>query len=281
MKTLVKNLDRPVVAWFAVLHAVALVAPFYFFSWGAVAAGAALYVVCGLFGITLGYHRLLAHRSFKTPRWVERTLATCGVLAMQKSPLDWVAHHRMHHAGVDGDHDPHDARRGFWYSHIGWMILKESKEKDPRTMRKFARDIVADPYLDALSSLPLQIGMQVALAGLLFFAGGIDYVVFGIFVRLAVLYHATWLVNSAAHKWGYRSFDSPDRSRNCWWVALIIFGEGWHNNHHARQDVARAGLRWWEIDMTFAVLRVLERLGLAWDIRSPERKPEKSTYSAA
>jgi stearoyl-CoA desaturase (delta-9 desaturase) len=225
-----------------------------------------------MFGITLGYHRLLTHRSFKAPRWVERVLATCGTLALQRSPLEWVGHHRMHHAGVDTPKDPHSARQGFWWSHVGWLVFYQPELHDYARLRKFARDIVADPYLDALTPLLVQVASQGALAALLYALGGMPFVTWGVFVRLVVVYHITWLVNSATHKWGYRTYATDDLSTNNWWVAVLAFGEGWHNNHHAAQDVAPAWRRWWELDPTWMVLWAMRGLGLAWDVRMPARE---------
>src|SRR5262249_26302397 len=139
--------DKAIISWFIVVHALALIGPVFFFSWGPFAVFIALYFVTGLFGITLGYHRLLAHRSFKAPRWVERALAVCGVLALQRSPLEWVGHHRMHHAFTDTPKDPHDANEGFWWSHMGWMCHQNPEITDVNKLRKFARDIAADPFM--------------------------------------------------------------------------------------------------------------------------------------
>lgn len=270
------RIDPIITPWFVVVHVVALVGPFFYTSWGAVAVAFALYLVTGLFGITLGYHRLLTHRTFKAPRWVERVLGTCGMLAMQRGPLDWIAHHRMHHAGVDTDADPHNARRGFFWSHIGWLVYYQPEIHDPVRLRKFARDIVADPYLYALTPLWVQVVSQAALGALLWLVGGLDYVVWGIFVRLFVVYHITWLVNSATHLWGYRSYETLDLSTNCWWVGLLAFGEGWHNNHHSEQDAAPAWRRPWEIDVTWYVIRIMAALGLAWDIKMPRLAPSRA-----
>ncbi len=266
------NMDWFVTSWFVILHLIALIGPFYLFSWGAVATGFALYIVTGMLGITLGYHRLLTHRSFKSPRWVERVLATCGVLALQGSPLDWVAGHRMHHSFVDDGKDPHNARRGFWWSHIGWMCRINPDIRDRDRLKKFARDVVADGYLNWLTGAIPQLFIQIATGLILLAVGGWSYVVWGIFVRLAVTYHVTWFVNSASHKFGYRNFETGDLSTNCWWVGILAFGEGWHNNHHAYPDVARAGLKWWEFDLTYMTIRLMKVFGLAYDIKLPTDK---------
>jgi len=263
------RLDWFIVAWFVVLHVVAIIGPFYFFSWGALLTAVALYFITGMLGITLGYHRLLTHRSFKAPRWVERTLGTMGVLALQRGPIEWVATHRMHHSFVDDARDPHNARQGFWWSHLAWMCVPNPDLRDIVHQRKFARDIVADPYLNWLSGDLPQILVQVSLGVILLAIGGWNYVIWGIFVRCAFVYHVTWFVNSATHQYGYRNFETKDLSTNNWWVALLAFGEGWHNNHHAYPDVAQAGIKWWEFDLTFLVIRLMSKLGLAYEIKLP------------
>jgi fatty-acid desaturase len=264
-----QKIDWPIAIWFIVLHAIAIIGPFYFFSWGAVLTAVILYFVTGMFGITLGYHRLLTHRTFKAPKWVERVLATCGTLALQRSPLEWVAHHRMHHAYSDTDLDPHNAREGFWWSHMGWMTRYKPDLHDRAKLRKFARDIAADPYMMWLAGEAPQIILQVALGLTLLFLGGWSYVIWGVFVRTAVVYHVTWFVNSATHKWGYRNYQSEDLASNVWWVGLLAFGEGWHNNHHTYPEVAPAGHRWYEIDITWYVIKAMRALGLAWDVKVP------------
>lgn len=263
------KVDKVITGWFIVVHLVALIGPFFYTTPGAVLVATLLYLATGLFGITLGYHRLLTHRTFKTPRWVERVLGTCGVLSMQRGPLEWVAHHRMHHAHVDTAKDPHNARRGFFWAHVGWMCFEREDLKDHGKLKKFARDIVADPYLNFLTPLWVHCAYQAALALILFLIGGLPWVVWGIFVRLFVVYHVTWFVNSATHLWGYRNYETDDLSTNNWWVGLLAFGEGWHNNHHAQPDVAPAGRSAREFDLTWQVIKLMKRLGLAWDIKLP------------
>ena len=259
--------DWFIIGWFIVAHAIALIGPWFFTSPGAVFTAVIFYYMTGMVGITLGYHRLMTHRAFKAPRWVERFLATCGVLALQRSPLEWVGHHRMHHAGVDTHLDPHNARKGFWWSHLFWMCHHQPQFSDMKKLRRFARDISADPYLNWLTNPSVQVGFQVALGLALLVFGGVDYMIWGIFVRLVVTYHVTWFVNSATHKFGYRNYETDDLSTNTWWVGILAFGEGWHNNHHAHQDVARAGHKWWEFDLTWQVIKLMRVFGLAYDIK--------------
>ncbi|MEN9206754.1 MAG: fatty acid desaturase [Gloeomargarita sp. GMQP_bins_120] len=232
---------------------------------GAVGVMLLLYFITGGLGITLGFHRLITHRSFVVPKWLEYFLAFCGTLACQGGPIDWVGLHRLHHLYSDQEGDPHDSNRGFWWSHMGWMLHRLPQDQE---IPKYTKDINQDGVYRFLQNwmLPLQIGL-----GLLLFAlGGWPWVIWGIFVRLVLVYHATWFVNSATHKYGYRTYDSKDRSTNCWWVALLAFGEGWHNNHHAFPHSARHGLRWWEIDVTWMMIWTLQKLGLATKVRLPQ-----------
>jgi fatty-acid desaturase len=258
------------VLWIAGMHAGVLAAPFTF-SWSGLVVCGILYVLTGL-GITLGYHRLLTHRSFQTPQVAEYTLAFLGLLANQGGPLKWVAAHRKHHAFADEDGDPHSPRKGFWWAQLLWWTHYDPILDDPVLGRKNVKDLLRDPvypFLDRWQIIP-----PLALAGLMFGLGtlwggvwsGLSWLVWGMFIRAVLVYHATWLVNSAGHIWGYRNFETRDRSTNLWWVALISFGEGWHNNHHAYQRSARHGLLWWEVDLTYFSILVLSLLGLAKDI---------------
>ncbi len=271
------KVDYPVIAWFTVVHLAAVILPFFYTTTPAVLVGILLYFVTGCLGITLGYHRLLTHRSFKAPKWVERFLALCGVLAMQRGPLDWCGEHRMHHAGVDTDMDPHNARLGFWWSHLFWMCYEQPKFSDPIKLKRFGRDIANDAFLMFLDKESVQYSLQILLAAGLYLLGGLPFVVWGIFVRLAVTYHCTWFVNSATHKWGSQRYPSKDLSRNLWWVAVLTFGEGWHNNHHSHQDVAPAAHRWYEWDLTWYIIRTMEALGLATHVRRPPSATPKTS----
>lgn len=247
--------------YFAAVH-VGAVAAFAYFSWTNLAVMLLLYVMTGL-GITVGYHRLLAHRSFRVPPWLEYTLATIGVIALQGSPTTWVSDHRQHHFHSDRDHDPHDINRGLFYAHMGWIFFERPREVEHRRKLRMARDLMADPYyrwLDRYHHVP---GLAVGAALLLI--GGLPLFLWGFCLRLVVLYHSTWLVNSAAHAWGYRNFEDAKGANN-WLVALLAFGEGWHNNHHARPGSARHGMRRWEIDVSWWLIATLRRLGLARDV---------------
>jgi fatty-acid desaturase len=221
-------------------------------------------------GVTLGLHRLVAHRSFQAPRWLERLLVLMGTLACQSGPIEWVGLHRHHHLYSDQPNDHHDAARGLWWAHSEWMLHDIPAL---RQVHRFTGDVERDPFYRWLDRwfLLLQIPLGVALyvygewAGV--HGGGLGLVLWAIPLRLVLVYHVTWLVNSATHAFGYRNFDCPDRSRNCWWVALLSFGEGWHNNHHAFPHSARHGLRWFEFDITWQHIRLLRRLGWARSVR--------------
>jgi sn-1 stearoyl-lipid 9-desaturase len=239
------------------------------FSWSGLAVAAVLYYLTGGIGICLGYHRLLTHRSMRLARPLEYVVAMLGVLAMQGGPISWVATHRAHHAFSDTDRDPHDSGRGFLWSHVEWLYRYNPARLSRDDERRFAADLAADPYYRFLeASAPW---WQLVLALALFSIGGWPWAIWGVFVRLVVTYHATWLVNSAAHLWGYRTFRAPgrDRSTNNWLVALFAWGEGWHNNHHAFPFSARHGLRWFEFDVTWWTIELLALLRIARDVRVP------------
>ncbi|WKT82317.1 fatty acid desaturase [Thermosynechococcus sp. PP45] len=235
------------------------------FSWKAVLLALVLHWLTAGIGITLGWHRLVTHRSFQVPKWLEYFLVFCGTLSMQGGPIWWAGLHRHHHLYSDQPNDHHDSRKGFWWSHIEWMFREVPAEAE---IPRFTKDIADDPVYQFLDKYFLPI--QVVLAIVLYLWGGWPFVVWGIFVRLVTVYHTTWLVNSATHAFGYRTFETTDHSTNCWWVALLTFGEGWHNNHHAYQYSARHGLQWWELDLTWLTIRLLQLLGLATKVRLVE-----------
>lgn len=237
------------------------------FHWSAVAIMLGLAYVSGGIGIALGYHRTLTHRSVRLWKPLEYATAICGTLALQGSAIDWVATHRKHHAHTDKEGDPHDANVGFRWSHFLWMVMPNRSLLTADERKRYAADLISDPFYRVLHTYG--VGLTLALGGLLFLAGGWSFVVWGIFVRLVVVYQFTWLVNSAAHTVGYRSFRTDDRSTNCWWVAILGWGEGWHNNHHAFPFSARHGLRWFEFDVTWLTVKLLGSVGLATRIRVP------------
>jgi stearoyl-CoA desaturase (delta-9 desaturase) len=222
----------------------------------------------GSIGICLGYHRLLSHRSFQVPKWLEYAIALIGASALQGGPIFWIAGHRLHHAYTEDEiKDPYSARKGFWWSHLLWMIYPRPEFFNKELYQRFAPDLARDPFycwLDRYSLL-----MQVPLAVVLYLLGGWSFIVYGVFVRIVLLWHSTWLINSVTHMWGYKTFPTEDNSRNLWWAAIFTYGEGWHNNHHAYPNVAKAGWRWWELDMTWWAIWVLKTVGLAKKVVMP------------
>ena len=265
--------NHSIVAYFTVLHAMALLALVpAFFSWSAVAVMLFLYWLTASIGICLGYHRYLTHRGFDLPQWLAYLTVFCGALACENGPIKWVGQHRMHHAGSDTEKDPHSARDSLWWAHMGWMVHTHPVFDNEKTIRNWTKDFCEDKFYQFLDAHFIKI--QVAL-GLIFLAiGGIPWVIWGIFVRLVLVYHCTWLVNSAARAFGYINVKlKDDLSTNCWWVGLLAWGEGWHNNHHAFPTSARHGLRPWEIDLTWFSICVLRALGLAKNIKVAHLTP--------
>lgn len=255
------------VYYFAFLHIMALLALFPFaFSWSAVAVMLVLNWMTASLGICLGYHRYLTHRSFELPKWLAYFFAFCGALSCENGPIKWVAQHRMHHANSDTDKDPHSAKKGFWWSHLTWMLYEHSEFDNPEKIRAFSKDFCDDKFYQFLDNHFIKI--QIAFGLVLFAIGGIPWVIWGIFLRLVLVYHQTWLVNSAAHMFGYKNVRlQEDLSTNCWWVGLLAWGEGWHNNHHAFPSSARHGLLPWEFDATWMVIRILSFFGLAKNLK--------------
>ncbi|MBI3315954.1 MAG: fatty acid desaturase [Candidatus Omnitrophica bacterium] len=260
--------DWIVLAWIVFMHVGAL-AGIFTFSWKALGVCVFLWWLTGGIGICLGFHRYFTHRSFTTSRPVEYFLAVMGCLAGEAGPISWVAAHRYHHTYSDTDKDPHSPLKGFLWAHFTWLFGREDVLAKSDSCKRFTPDMAKDPFLvwlDKFHMLPAAV-----LAGVLVVLGGWPFLVWGMFVRSVLVYHSTWFVNSASHIWGYRSFQTQEMSRNNWWVALLSFGEGWHNNHHAFQRSARHGMRWWEVDLTYRTIQLLWALGLASDIHLPIR----------
>lgn len=262
--------DIPVGIVLLVIHAVALgVFLPVFFSWSGVAVAVALYVVTAL-GITLGFHRLLTHRSLAVPKPLEYALAVLGSLALQGGPIEWVAQHRKHHAHTDRPGDPHNARRGMKWAHCDWLFRTNVDRLTPEMRARWTPDLVKDPFYRVLEKY--NVLLQVVVGVALYAAGGWSWVIWGLFARLVFVYHSTWMVNSAAHDSGYKTYRTNDLSTNNWFVALVTFGEGWHNNHHAFPSSARHGLRWFELDPTYWAIRALAACGLARNVKLPTRE---------
>ncbi|MEO8131117.1 MAG: fatty acid desaturase [Bryobacteraceae bacterium] len=248
-----------------VIFHIGAVAALFNFTWTRLAITAVLYWMAIGFGIGMGYHRLLTHRSYKVPRFFEYFLAVCGTLTLEGGPIFWVATHRVHHQNSDHEGDPHSPTEGGFWAHMGWIMFGDAKHNDTRAMARYAPDLGKDPFyvwLNQFHYVPL-----VVLGLTLLAFGGWPLVYWGIFLRVVVGLHATWLVNSATHMWGARRFTTKDESRNNWWVAILTFGEGWHNNHHAHPTSARHGLAWYELDITWIQINFLQRLGFAKNVK--------------
>jgi stearoyl-CoA desaturase (delta-9 desaturase) len=246
-------------------------------TWSAVAVCFLLHALFGGIGICVGYHRLLTHRAFKCPRAVDYALAFLGSQSLQGGPIEWVAHHRQHHQYPDQEGDPHGADRGFWWSHMLWIFWMSSPKCWEATLERYTPDLLRVPFYHFLGRMYLWLAILVG--ALLYLWGGWPFVVWGMCVRQVLTYHSTWLVNSASHSFGYKNFPIDDLSTNCWWVALLAYGEGWHNNHHAFPTSVRHGMRSWEIDPAYGFIRLLKAVGLAWDLRLPP--PEKMQFQSA
>jgi sn-2 palmitoyl-lipid 9-desaturase len=260
------------VAFFSAVHGLALLAP-WFFSWSALGVMIALHWLFGSIGICLGYHRLLTHRSLQVPKALEYTFAFLGALALQGGPIFWVAGHRLHHAFTEEtDQDPYSSRRGFWWSHMLWIMYPRTKFFATETYRKYTPNLARDRFYTWLDRYFLL--LQLPLGVLLYLLGGWSFVFYGVFVRVVLLWHTTWLINSATHLIGDRTFETEDESRNLWWAALLTFGEGWHNNHHAYPHVAKAGWKWWQVDIPWWVIQSLKTLGLAQKVVMPPVQAE-------
>ena len=270
---------------FIILHILTLVAFLpSFVHWSSLVVFVAMAWIAGGFGVTLGYHRLLTHRSFTTYRPIEYLLTIFACLSWQGGPIQWVGTHRLHHTESDAPADPHSPRDGFSWSHLLWIVYTSRPGTDPWALTK---DIQRDPFhlwIEKYWYVPQFFATAVLLAaGWWWFGnpmGGISWVLWGFCARVVIMYHATWLVNSAAHKWGYRNFETPDDSRNNWWVALVSFGEGWHNNHHAQQRSAAHGMRWFEFDITYLTIRLMQTMGLAWKVVYPVRPGQTADLPA-
>ncbi|HEU4506924.1 MAG TPA: fatty acid desaturase [Pyrinomonadaceae bacterium] len=252
-------------ATFLVISHGAAVAALFFWSWPAIIAAMVLYWVAASLGIGMGFHRLLTHRGYHVPKIVEYFLVTCGALSLEGGPIQWVTTHRIHHAHTDQKGDPHTPRDGGWWAHVGWILRGTAQNHDQATYERYAPDLTKDRYYVWLNKF-YYVPSIVLLIGLWVF-GGWGVMLWGLFMRVTLGLHSTWLVNSATHLWGRRRFLTHEDSRNSWWVALLTFGEGWHNNHHAFPTSARHGLKWYEIDVTWWNIRFLQLLGIARAIK--------------
>jgi fatty-acid desaturase len=286
----------------ALVHLLALLAfvP-WLFSWSGLVALVLGVHVFGNLGINLGYHRLLTHRSFCVPRWFEYMLTVFALCCMQDTPARWVATHRLHHNHSDEEGDPHSPLHDFVWAHIGWLFRKCPAVHDIAVYQKFARDLLADPFYMTLEKRPILAGVIYLVHAVLFFLGGLlagllsgntlaaavqfglSLLVWGVILRTVAVWHITWSVNSLTHRFGYRNYATGENSRNNWFVALFSAGEGWHNNHHADPASASVQRHWWEVDITYYTIRLLEWLGIATRVVAPrsERRTELVESSTA
>jgi stearoyl-CoA desaturase (delta-9 desaturase) len=258
----------------------------YFFSWWGLAwLPVGNFIFCSM-GIGAGYHRLLTHRGYKCPQWLEHTLAVLGMCNLQDSPVRWVLVHRLHHQHSDHESDPHTPQVSWFWGHVGWLFIENRDTTSPDAYHKYAGDLLSDPFYMALERNGryfwvyfLQFPIFYALGAAVGFLAhgtsaaslqyGLQWMLWGVVYRTLFTWHVTWGVNSAAHLWGYRNYETRENSRNNWLIALGTNGEGWHNNHHADPRSAAHGHRWWEFDVTYRMICLGERLGLAWDVVRP------------
>jgi stearoyl-CoA desaturase (delta-9 desaturase) len=253
---------------------------FFFFTWQRLAVMAILYVLAINVGIGMCYHRLLTHRGYQTPKWVEYLMSICATLSLEGGPIFWVSTHRAHHQLSDQEGDPHSPREGGWWAHTGWILFGKALHAQTEILARYAPDLSRDKFHVWLSKyhwIPLTTSGLLLLGGGWCFGGwrnGVGMVLWGVLLRVTLGLHATWLVNSATHLWGSRRFETRDDSRNSWWVALFTGGEGWHNNHHAHPVSARHGLRWYEFDPNFWGIWLLSKVGLAKKIRVAQYDPK-------
>jgi stearoyl-CoA desaturase (delta-9 desaturase) len=271
----------------ATLHVLALAACIpALFSWtGVVLLACGIYLYGGL-GINLAYHRLLSHRSFKCPLWLERAFVVVAVCCMEDAPGSWVATHRLHHHDSDESPDPHSPLVSFFWSHVGWLLVENRDVRCLSAYERYARDVLRDPFYLRLERGLMGIWIYLSHAGIYFLAGfaascamhgtwheatlfGLSLVVWGVILRTVCVWHISWSVNSLTHLHGYRSYETGENSRNNWIVALLANGEGWHNNHHADPASASNSHQWWEFDPIYMFIRMLELCGLATEVIRP------------
>jgi stearoyl-CoA desaturase (delta-9 desaturase) len=284
----VMNLLGVLVPFAGFLAAVVLLWGTDLVGWTDLALFAGMYLLTA-YGVTLGFHRLLTHRSFATHKWVEYVLAIAGSMAVQGPVMQWVADHRKHHAHTDQEGDPHSphghgtglrgAIHGLWYAHMGWLFDRAGQAEQSR----FARELYEDAGMRRINrffpfwvlvgiAIPFAIGFAVDGIG-----GALTAAVWGGAVRVFMLHHVTWSINSVCHFFGRRRFDVDDESTNVFWLAPFSLGESWHHNHHAFPRSAVHGLRWWEVDPTAWAIRLMRRARLAWNVVeiTPERQQQK------
>ncbi len=290
----------PYATTIGLFHVAALLAMLpWLFTWPAVVAMVVGVLLFGQ-GINLCYHRLLTHRSFVVPAWLERSFVVLAICCLQDTPGKWVAIHRYHHHHSDEQPDPHSPKAGFFWSHVGWLVVRNPAAHSVEVYRRYAPDVLSNPFYMRLEKTMAWIWIYLAHAAVLTAVGmgigafvggdwatawryGASMLLWGVVVRTVIVWHITWSVNSLTHLFGYQRYDTGDNSRNNWVVALLAVGEGWHNNHHHDPASATNQHRWWEIDLTYGVIRFLERVGLATDVTLPRhvRHAERSRASGS
>ncbi len=267
------------------LHLAVIAAPWYV-DWRAIFAAIVLFILTGELGINVGYHRLLAHSSFRPPRWLKRTFAALGSLSLQGGPITWVSMHRFHHRESDGALDPHTPSVSFLWAEFLWVFFDHPNFLDLKSKISFARDLNRDPVIrfierwHAASNLLLFAILAIVGASLDGTRGAIAWVIWAGAVRIVAIWHLTFIVNAVNHLWGYRNYKTNDNSRNNLWISILVcFGEGWHNNHHAVPRSAAHGHRWFEFDLAFLTILILEKIGLAKNVQRPPRFPYPENFS--
>jgi fatty-acid desaturase len=266
----------------------------WLFSWtGLILIPVGNYVFCSL-GIGACFHRLLTHRSYRCPKWFEHTLAILGVCTLMEGPARWVLTHRIHHQHSDHTPDPHSPLVTWFWGHMGWLFVENRQLSRMSTYERYARDLLQDRFYFRLERNYLWVWVYVAHAVLFYFVGlaigwattgelmggvqfGLSLLVYGVFFRTIYSWHVTWGVNSAAHMWGYRNYETNENSRNNWFFGLATNGDGWHNNHHADPRSAAHGFaKWWELDVTYLTLCLFEKVGLVYDLVPRRREPGRA-----
>lgn len=281
---------------FALYHSLAVLAVVpWLFTWTGLAACLIGIYVFGTLGINLCYHRLLTHRSFRCPLWLEHTLAIIGVCSLQDTPARWVGVHRLHHQKSDEPTDPHSPLASFIWGHMGWLLVKNGDLERMSLYERYAKDLLKDPFFLGLERRLMWVWINLAQWVVFYTVGsliawavtgsflegvrhGLSLLIWGVFLRTVLVWHITWSVNSVTHLWGYRNYQTDENSKNNVFVGIISNGEGWHNNHHAQPRCAAHGHKWWEFDVTYLTIRLLQIVGLAKDVIPINRRmAEKQT----
>ncbi len=266
------NIDWFVLGWMVLMHVGALAAVLlYPLHWQAILVALLLHWFTCSIGICMCYHRSLSHQSLKLRGPAKFLGLYAASICGEGSPLTWSAVHRIHHGQSDQEGDPHSPLDGKWWSHLLWLFVRQPEEIRQAMYDRYVPDLQRDRMVMFFEKT--WFFWTLGTAAILYAVGGWPMLLWACCFRMVVAYHSTWFVNSATHLWGYRNYETTDQSRNLWWVAVLAYGEGWHNNHHAHPHTARAGHRWWEFDATWQAIKLLRLLGLATDV--DDRNPAK------